>query len=91
MTRYEIDTRQRPGRCGSYPLMNIAQDFGVDYGDVLLVAQHMREGQHGAVIPAGRAQEAAQAGLRLQTTIGSLNYARLVGRLVERLPAGGGL
>lgn len=26
-------------RCGSYPFMNLAEDFGVAYGDVLLCAE----------------------------------------------------
>lgn len=32
---------RRP-RCGSFPLMNLAEDHGVDYGDVLLVADYYR-------------------------------------------------
>jgi hypothetical protein len=29
-------------RCGSYPLMYLAADFGVEYGDVLLWADYLR-------------------------------------------------
>jgi hypothetical protein len=29
-------------RSGSFPLMNLAADFGVDYGDVLLAAEASR-------------------------------------------------
>lgn len=31
-------------RCGSYPIMNLAEDYGVDYGDLLLWADFYENG-----------------------------------------------
>jgi hypothetical protein len=63
-------------RCGSYPLMNIAQDFGVDYGDVLLVHDALRE-----IATRARAEASIEAGGRIRAALGA-DAARA---LLERL------
>jgi len=72
-------------RTGSYPLMNIAQDFGVDYGDVLLVAQQIRTFRHGSCITPGRFRLATEAAMRVMDKVGAQHYGRVVGRIAERL------
>jgi hypothetical protein len=35
----------KPNRCGSYPFMNIAQDFGLPYGVVLMMSDYFQNGR----------------------------------------------
>ena len=72
-------------RTGSFPLMNIAQDFDVDYGDVLILMQHMRWCQIRSVFTYARWVDADTAGARVQEAIGSFGYSRLLRALVVRL------
>jgi hypothetical protein len=58
-------------RSGSFPLMNIAQDAGVDYGDVLLVADHYRRLIRNDGRTASRRAIADQSHDRMLATLGT--------------------
>lgn len=51
-------------RCGSYPLMNLAADYGVAYGDVLLMADVERRRRVGDEFTDGRCDVALAAAER---------------------------
>lgn len=55
----------RPPRSGSYPLMNLAEDFGVDYGDVLLAADWFRRNHAMEPLTLDRDRESASAWSRM--------------------------
>lgn len=67
----------RPPRTGSFPLMNLAEDFGVDYGDVLLLFELALAGLRSLGgfarledLPEGRALTWIDAGDRLFKQLG---------------------
>lgn len=57
-------------RCGSFPLMNLATDYGADYGDVLLMAECCAREHRRDRVPLGRAIGMARAWLRTRDRIG---------------------
>lgn len=57
-------------RTGSFPLMNLAEDLGVDYGDLLLLADHYRRLVRNDGLTAGRRGMADQSHDRIRATIG---------------------
>lgn len=54
---------------GSYPLMNLAREFGADYGDVLLLADEHRQARADERTN-GRTSAAILAKLRLRMRLG---------------------
>jgi len=60
-------------RTGSYPLMNLAADYGVDYGDVLLWADYLRRTRLGADLSRARLHDAFLAAGRV---LGSMSNRR---------------
>lgn len=70
-------------RCGSYPLMNLAEDFGVDYGDVLVWADYLRmeRGARGST-PYSRFLQLEAATQRIDTALSSPRYMALLDRLI---------
>ena len=58
-------------RCGSFPLLNLAHDYGVDYGDVLLAVMGYRAmiGDASCALSPARWQEATRALDRLDRAI----------------------
>lgn len=81
-------------RCGSFPLMNIADDFGVDYGDVLLLFEMalviMRGKAAGVLVealngvPPGRALTWIEAGERMFERLGD-DRAEALGNVLRPL------
>lgn len=51
---------QRPHETGSFPLMAIAREFGVDYGDILLIA-HAEAGLYSGSLASPRRFDLAHA------------------------------
>lgn len=73
-------------RSGSFPLMNLAEDFGVDYGDVLLVSVWLGYAQ----VPVERQKQAAEAGVRIVDALGYQRWGRFVEAMIARRLARGG-
>lgn len=75
-------------RSGSYPLMNLAKDFGVDYGDLLLWADNRFYEWKTFHTPShNRYQEAYAASTRMRQAIGTVRLAELevhLHRLTDR-------
>lgn len=69
-----------PLRCGSFPLMNLAADFGVEYGDVLELSQAAGAGRFWSLSHDRRLQ-IADASLRLEQALGAKGYDALYARL----------
>lgn len=57
-------------RSGSYPLMNLAADYGVDYGDVLQIADVYRHTIRRERTTHARAVSAAHASCRIRRAVG---------------------
>jgi hypothetical protein len=61
-------------RCGSYPLMNLAEDYAVDYGDVQLIFEAMcvwvDPDADPASVPEGRGLTWSAAAERTEAAIG---------------------
>lgn len=75
-------------RCGSYPLMNLAADFGVDYGDVLTWAGYLRLERvlkHGT--PQARFEQTAQAVERIGSCLSADAWRALFDRLIDHANA----
>ena len=70
----------RPLRCGSFPLMNLAEDFGVAYADVLELSQAAGAGRFWA-LSYDRRLQIADASLRLEQALGASVYDALYARL----------
>lgn len=70
----------RPRRCGSYPLMNLAEDFGVSYEDVLVLTLAVGEGAYRA-LPDGRRGQVEAASRRIWREIGDTASYTLYMRL----------
>lgn len=72
---------RRAVRTGSYPLMNIAEDFGVDYGDVLLIGEGVRIGVFN--LPLGRREQVTAAARRARQSLGDAGARTLYGKLID--------
>jgi hypothetical protein len=71
---------KRRTRSGSFPLMNLAEDFGVAYGDVLLMAEGFGASRREEPFPTGRLLVHAAACQRVFIQLGA-------GQMVHRLCA----
>lgn len=74
-------------RCGSYPLMNLAEDFGVDYGDVLLWADHLRASRLPGAVSQDRFEQLVWAVERIVAACGRARQERLCTLLVRHANA----
>lgn len=69
-------------RTGSYPLMNLAEDFGVDYGDVLLLSV-TAGGASFTGLPDGRRAQIAAASRRVWMRLGDSTSYVLYSKIKE--------
>ncbi|MFN3582950.1 hypothetical protein [Phenylobacterium sp.] len=74
-------------RCGSYPLMNLAQDYDVDYGDLLTWADFLRCDRLGIEMSQGRYQALDRAIHRMTLRIGRAEQLDLLHALVAHANA----
>jgi hypothetical protein len=68
-------------RSGSFPLMNLAEDFAVDYGDVLLMADGYGAARRGEVWPLERLAVNVHATTRVFDRLGSAKSFQLMQRM----------
>lgn len=67
-------------RSGSFPIMNLAEDFGVDYGDVLLIAMGIESEplqSRRILLTVERQRQVAAAETRVRQTAGRVAAVRL--------------
>jgi len=74
-------------RCGSYPLMNLAQDFGLDYGDILLWADYMRRWRGGLHYSAGYMDRFTGAAIRIDAALTAERYDEVLTLMVAHADA----